>query len=73
MRMELSLQMPFRPKRCTLQFEEETTRAKLPPVKGKMNRVLSLLTADYIPALLSRFDTRRFAGQNYRKICGGAS
>ena len=60
-------------KRKQLQFEEGATRAKLPPVKGKMNRVLSLLTADYIPALLSRFDTHRFAGQNYRKICGGAS
>lgn len=54
-------------KRVQLEKEDAWTKEKLPPLKSKLGRLKSLLCADYIPALMSRFDTRRVAGRHYLK------
>ena len=54
-------------KRIQLENEESWTRKKLPPIKGKMGRLLNMLCADYIPALMRRIDTRRVVGLNYKE------
>ena len=54
-------------KRLQLEKEEAWTKEKLPPLKGKLGRLKGLLCADYIPALMSRFDTQRVAGRHYLK------
>lgn len=54
-------------KRVQLEKEDAWTKGKLPPLKSKLGRLKSLLCADYIPALMSRFDTRRVAGRHYLK------
>ena len=54
-------------KRIQLENEESWTRKKLPPIKGKMGRLLNMLCADYRPAVMSRIDTRRVVGLNYKE------
>ena len=54
-------------KRLQLEKEEAWTKEKLPPLKGKLGRLKGLLCADYIPALMSRFDTQRVADRHYLK------
>ncbi|MBO7720830.1 MAG: glycosyltransferase [Kiritimatiellae bacterium] len=57
-------------KAAGLKAEREMTAAKLPPLRGGMNTALSLLTADHLPALLSRWDTARFKGRHYTDVPG---
>lgn len=54
-------------KRLQLEKEDAWTKEKLPPLKGKLGRLKSLLCADCIPALMSRFDTQRVADRHYLK------
>ena len=54
-------------KKC-LQLEREDSwmREKVPSLKkDKLGRVQNILCSDYIPALMSRLDTKRVAGMNY--------
>ena len=54
-------------KRVQLRKEDAWLRAKVPQLKRKMGRLASLLCADYIPAVMSRLDTRRVVGMPYQK------
>ena len=54
-------------KRRQLEKEDAWMREKLPPLKNKMGRVRDLMCADWLPALMSRWDTRRVSGMPYLK------
>lgn len=46
-----------------LQQEHRLTLSKIPPLKGTMSRWMQVATADWIPALMSRWDTFRYGGK----------
>ncbi len=39
-------------------------RAKFPDVQWEVPKIMSLMTVDYVPAILSRFDTWRYSGRH---------
>ncbi len=46
-----------------IQREKDWLREKFPKVKWHLSRFMSLLTADYVPAMMSRYDTWRYRGR----------
>ena len=54
-------------KRMQLEREDAWTKEKLPTLKGKIGRFKDLFCVDYVPAIMSRIDTKRVRGMNYLK------
>lgn len=51
-----------------IQREKDWLREKFPKVQWHLSRFMSLLTADYVPAIMSRYDTWRYRGQTLKDV-----
>ncbi len=58
-------------KTAQLQREKMWLRAKFPDVHWEVPKTMRLLTVDYVPAVLSRFDTWRYFGRHLLDVLHG--